>query len=63
MTLSTTSTHTFNFAFSKSQAGKAFPIKKVEKDYYAFGMPVPGRNYQSEKYRFGFNGMEKTMRF
>ncbi len=28
-------------------------------DYYAFGMPIPGRNYNNEKYRYVFNGMEK----
>jgi len=29
-------------------------------DYYAFGMPMPGRSYQSlNGYRYGFNGKEK----
>ena len=28
-------------------------------DYYAFGMPVPGRTYNAQGYKFGFNGMEK----
>ncbi len=28
-------------------------------DYYPFGMPMPGRSFTSENYRFGFNGMEK----
>ncbi len=28
-------------------------------DYYPFGMEMPGRSYQSNDYRFGFNGMEK----
>ncbi len=29
-------------------------------DYYAFGAPMPGRNYQSSsKYRYGMNGQEK----
>ena len=27
-------------------------------DYYAFGMPMPGRNFSSNSYRFGFNGKE-----
>jgi RHS repeat-associated protein len=27
-------------------------------DYYAFGMLMPGRNYNSGQYRFGFNGKE-----
>jgi len=29
-------------------------------DYYAFGMPMPGRNYSSGEYSFGFNGQEKV---
>ncbi|WMJ74875.1 hypothetical protein RCC89_17155 [Cytophagaceae bacterium ABcell3] len=28
-------------------------------DYYPFGMMMPGRNYSSQDYRYGFNGMEK----
>ena len=28
-------------------------------DYYAFGMPVPGRTYNAQGYKFGFNGKEK----
>jgi len=28
-------------------------------DYYAFGAPMPGRTYQANEYRFGFNGQEK----
>ncbi len=28
-------------------------------DYYAFGMQMPGRNFSSEDYRFGFGGQEK----
>ncbi|HSH66822.1 MAG TPA: hypothetical protein VLB84_13750, partial [Bacteroidia bacterium] len=28
-------------------------------DYYAFGSPKPGRTIHSDKYRHGFNGMEK----
>ena len=28
-------------------------------DYYPFGMPMPGRNFSSNQYRYGFNGMEK----
>lgn len=27
-------------------------------DYYAFGMPIPFRTYNNEKYRYGFNGKE-----
>jgi len=28
-------------------------------DYYPFGMPMPGRNFSGNQYRFGFNGKEK----
>jgi RHS repeat-associated protein len=28
------------------------------KDYYPFGAPMPGRNFNSQNYRFGFNGKE-----
>jgi RHS repeat-associated protein len=28
-------------------------------DYYAFGMPMPGRTYNAQEYRFGFQGQEK----
>ncbi|MCW9018914.1 MAG: hypothetical protein OQJ96_01340, partial [Flavobacteriales bacterium] len=28
-------------------------------DYYPFGSPMPGRNFSSGDYRYGFNGMEK----
>jgi len=28
-------------------------------DYYPFGMEQPGRTYNAEKYRYGFNGKEK----
>ena len=28
-------------------------------DYYAFGSAMPGRNYSSSSYRYGFNGREK----
>jgi len=33
-------------------------IKSVS-DYYAFGMAMPGRSYNSATYRFGHNGQEK----
>ncbi len=33
--------------------------RKNRKDYYAFGMPMPGRSFSSDQYRYGFNGMEK----
>lgn len=32
-------------------------------DYYPFGMTMPGRNYSSDSYRYGFNGMEKDDEF
>jgi RHS repeat-associated protein len=28
-------------------------------NYYPFGMMMPGRNYNAQEYRYGFNGMEK----
>jgi RHS repeat-associated protein len=28
-------------------------------DYYAFGSPMPGRNFNNGSYRYGFNGKEK----
>ncbi|WMJ74878.1 RHS repeat-associated core domain-containing protein [Cytophagaceae bacterium ABcell3] len=28
-------------------------------EYYPFGMMMPGRNYNSQDYKYGFNGMEK----
>jgi len=34
--------------------------KRINKpNYYAFGSPMPGRNYTSSSYRYGFNGMLK----
>ena len=30
----------------------------TSQDYYPFGMLMPGRNFTSENYRFGFNGKE-----
>ncbi|WKN33905.1 hypothetical protein PZB74_03250 [Porifericola rhodea] len=32
-------------------------------DYYPFGMQMAGRNFESEDYRFGFNGKEKDNSF
>jgi len=32
---------------------------EIDLDYYAGGMLLPGRNYNSNTYRFGFNGQEK----
>jgi len=35
------------------------PTILVATDYYPFGLAMSARNYSSETYRFGFNGMEK----
>jgi RHS repeat-associated protein len=32
---------------------------KICKDYHTFGSPMPGRNYSSSSYRYGFGGHEK----
>ncbi len=32
-------------------------------EYYPFGMIMPNRNFSSESYRYGFNGMEKDEEF
>ena len=32
-------------------------------EYYPFGMVMPNRNFSSENYRYGFNGMEKDQEF
>lgn len=32
-------------------------------NYYPFGLQMPGRSYESEGYRFGFNGKEKDQDF
>jgi len=32
-------------------------------DYYPFGLPMRGRSYQDEDYRYGFNGKEKDKSF
>lgn len=34
------------------------PDVLMAQDYYAFGSPMPNRTYNSDKYRFGFNGKE-----
>ena len=38
--------------------GPCFSKTKVNKDYYPFGMVMPGRSNSSSAYRFGFNGKE-----
>ncbi|MCB9227503.1 MAG: hypothetical protein H6578_10095 [Chitinophagales bacterium] len=37
----------------------AYYINLSVKKYHPFGMPMPGRSFNSHDYRFGFNGMEK----
>ena len=32
----------------------------MTKDYYTFGAPMPGRQYNSSSYRYSVNGQEKT---
>jgi len=39
--------------------GKKAGAPKKGIDYYAFGSQMPGRNYSTPSYRYGFNGMEK----
>jgi LysM repeat protein len=34
------------------------PYYKSCRDYYPFGMEIPGRSYEAGDYRFGFNGQE-----
>jgi len=40
--------------------GKTQNHAKLWFDYYPFGSIMPGRNYASDGYRFGFNGQEKV---
>lgn len=35
------------------------PIMEAGNNFYAFGMQMPGRTYNSDSYRYGFNGQEK----
>ena len=34
-------------------------VQKSSRDYYPFGMAMPGREFSSSSYRYGFNGQEK----
>ena len=34
-------------------------LEKVWSNYYPFGMPMPGRTFNSGEYRYGFQGQEK----
>ncbi len=38
---------------------KTVSSSKNRKDYYAFGMNMPGRTYNPDEYRYGFQGQEK----
>ena len=39
------------------------PLVISESDYYPFGMAMKERSFESEEYRFGFNGMEEDRDF
>ncbi|HVA99291.1 MAG TPA: RHS repeat-associated core domain-containing protein, partial [Bacteroidia bacterium] len=45
---------------SGTTADYYLPIVITSQDYYAFGMLMPGRNFNTTGFRFGFNGKEKT---
>lgn len=53
------STYNDNAIFFFGTQEKNASASKNTKDYYAFGMQMPGRNFNSQDYRFGFNGFEK----
>jgi len=40
-------------------AGGYLATLVMSADYYAFGMAMPGRTFNSANYRYGYNGMEK----
>ena len=48
-----------NFFFTTECLEKKVCRRKNRLDYYPFGMPMPGRTFSSDQYRYGFNGMEK----
>ena len=48
-----------NFFFTTECLEKKVCRRKNRLDYYPFGMPMPGRSFSSNQYRYGFNGMEK----
>jgi RHS repeat-associated protein len=43
-----------------SRANSTISSIRSTLSYYPFGMPMPGRSYTGESYRFGFNGMENA---
>jgi RHS repeat-associated protein len=40
-------------------SGTYVAVMLMNSDYYPFGMQMPGRHKDEDKYRFGYNGMEK----
>ncbi|CAF3303892.1 unnamed protein product [Rotaria socialis] len=45
----------------KLLTGASFsPVVQTATDYYAFGAPIAERSYNSNQYRYGFNGVEKN---
>ena len=56
-TRSSTYNDTVNFFLVTKE--KNVSTSEIYKDYHTFGMLMPGRSYQPEDYRFGFNGQEK----
>jgi RHS repeat-associated protein len=48
-----------NVVFSDMRAADGSAIVVSANNYYPYGMIMPGRNYNSADYRYGFNGMEK----
>ncbi|CAF3542333.1 unnamed protein product [Rotaria socialis] len=45
----------------KTLTGNSFsPVVLSATDYYAFGAPIAERTYNSNQYRYGFNGKEKV---
>jgi RHS repeat-associated protein len=41
------------------QVGMKVADVRSANDYYPFGFLMPGRSYNSDSYRYGFNGKEK----
>ena len=48
-----------NFFFTTECLEKKVCRRKNRLDYYPFGMPMPGRNFSSNQYRYGYQGSEK----
>jgi RHS repeat-associated protein len=45
--------------FLKVLKEKSVCAEKIDIDYFTFGMPMPGRQFSSNSYRYGFQGQEK----